>query len=98
MSPLVVVAFLKSKPGKAGALRDLLASLIVPTLAEPGCIRYEMNEGSDGTSWIFTEQWSSEELWNEHMETPHLMRLKAAQDDLVSQFDLFTGAMVPPPA
>ena len=42
---LRVVAHLVAKPDKVTELRDLLASLITPTRAEPGCIE-EWTSGS----------------------------------------------------
>jgi quinol monooxygenase YgiN len=94
MSMLVVVASVKAKPGKGDALRPILKSLLAPTLAEAGCMRYEMNEAEDGQSWMFVEQWESKALWDRHMETPHLARFKAVADELVGHFELFTGAEV----
>ncbi len=94
MSPFVVIAILRPKPDKADALREILVSLIEPTLAEPGCIRYEMNEAFDEPRWIFTEQWASKAEWDAHMATPHLEKLKAALEIMADHFELFTGAIV----
>jgi len=98
MSMLVVVASVKARPGKANALRPVLQSLVAPTLAEEGCIRYEMNESADGQSWAFVEQWESQSLWERHMESDHLARFKAVADEMVAHFELFTGALVRPRA
>ena len=59
MSTLVIIGSAKAKPGKADALRPILKSLLLPTLAEEGCLRYEMNESEDKQSWIFTELWEA---------------------------------------
>lgn len=91
MSTLVVVATVKAKPNMASALRPILLSLLKPTLAEPGCIRYELNEAADGQSWVFTEQWESKSLWDQHMASKHLETFKAAVDKMVAHFELFTG-------
>lgn len=96
MSSLVVIAIVKAKPGQAGALRVVLQSLLAPTLAEEGCLRYEMNESEDGLSWIFVERWASKALWEEHMQAAHLARFKALAEELVDHFELFTGAEVRP--
>jgi quinol monooxygenase YgiN len=94
MVPLVVVAFITAKPGKADELRATLIALIAPTLAEAGCLRYELNEASSGIEWVFTEQWESREIWDQHMVSPHLMHFKSMMDILVDKFDLFTGSKV----
>lgn len=91
MSSLVVVASIKSKPEKAEALRHALTSLLAPTRAENGCIRYELNQSDDGRSWVFVEQWESRTLWERHMESRHLSRFKGAMDELVETFEVFVG-------
>lgn len=94
MNTLVVVATIKAKNGKEAALREVLRSLIAPTLVEQGCMRYELNEAEDGKSWIFTEQWQSKTLWEQHMASPQLDRFKTISEEMVAHFELFTGALV----
>lgn len=91
MSSLVVVASIKARPKKADALRHVLTSLLSPTRAEKGCIRYELNRSDDGQSWVFVEQWESRTLWERHMESAHLARFKGAVDELVGHFEVFVG-------
>jgi quinol monooxygenase YgiN len=91
MSILVVIASIHAKPEKEAVLRALVQSLVAPTLAEEGCLRYELNEADDGKSWMITEQWTSHALWEKHMDSPQLGRFKAASDELVERFELFTG-------
>lgn len=90
MSVLIVVAVIRAKPEHRQELHDLLRGLVRPTLAEEGCIRYEMNVSEDGLTFVFTEQWASRPAWERHMETPHLERFKASMDRLVADFELFT--------
>ena len=74
MSTLVIIGSAKAKPGMADELRPILKALLLPTLAEEGCLRYEMNESIDGQSWVFTELWESRELWDKHMSSPQVKR------------------------
>lgn len=96
MTTLVVIGSAQAKPGKADEFRTVLKALLLPTLAEPGCLRYEMNESEDGQSWIFTELWESRALWDQHMASPQLARYKAVVHDLAEYWNLFLGHMVRP--
>jgi quinol monooxygenase YgiN len=98
MSTLVIIGRAKAKPGKADALRPILRSLLLPTLAEEGCLRYEMNESEDKQSWVFTELWESRALWDRHMRSPQVMRFKEAVPDMAEYWKLFIGHMVRPGA
>ncbi len=41
MSTLVIIGSARAKPGKAKDVRPILKSLLIPTLAEEGCLSYE---------------------------------------------------------
>ena len=96
MTTLVVIGSAKAKPGKADTFREVLKELLLPTLAEEGCLRYEMNESEDGQSWIFTELWESRALWDRHMASPQLDGYRAVVHDLAEYWTLFLGRMVRP--
>jgi quinol monooxygenase YgiN len=96
MTILVVIGSAKAKPGKADEFRVVLKSLLLPTLAEEGCLRYEMNESEDGQSWIFTELWESRALWDRHMASPQLDNYRTVVHDLAEYWNLFLGHMVRP--
>ncbi len=98
MTTLVVIGSAKAKPGRADEVRTVLTSLLVPTLAEEGCLRYEMNESEDGESWIFTELWESRELWDRHMASPQLDSYRAVVHDMAEYWTLFLGRMIRPGA
>ncbi|HKU97851.1 MAG TPA: putative quinol monooxygenase [Vineibacter sp.] len=96
MSTLVIIGSAKAKPGKADAVRPILKSLLLPTLAEEGCLRYEMNESEDGQSWVFTELWESRALWERHMESPQVARFRAIAGDMTEYWEIFQGHLVRP--
>ncbi len=96
MSILVIIGSAKAKPGKADALRPILKSLLLPTLAEEGCLRYEMNESEDGQSWIFSELWESAVLWDRHMASAQVARFKAVVSDMTEYWHIFKGHIVRP--
>ena len=96
MSTLVIIGRAKAKLGKADALRPILKSLLLPTLAEEGCLRYEMNESEDGQSWVFAELWENRVLWDRHMGSEHVARYKAVVEEMAEYWELFIGHMVRP--
>ena len=96
MSTIVIIGSAKARPGQADAFRKVLKALLLPTLAEEGCLRYEMNESEDGQSWIFTEQWESRALWDRHMASAHVERYKATVPEMAEYWTLFEGRIVRP--
>jgi len=91
VQPLVVVASISAISGRALELRPLLKALLSPTLAEPGCLRYEMNESLDGEGWVFTEQWQSEVHWQHHRRSPYMTQFEAAAGNLIAEMRLLVG-------
>lgn len=67
MNELFIVVGLKAKPGKIDQLREDLIAVVEPSRAEAGSIRYELFEDNNAPgTFVFVEQWASEELRNKH--------------------------------
>ncbi|MCA3436415.1 MAG: antibiotic biosynthesis monooxygenase [Rhodobacter sp.] len=93
--PLTVIATLKAKKGKEDVLYTTLKGLLAPTRAEQGCIIYDMHKSADEPGlFMFTEEWETRPLWDDHMNAPHLKAFAARQDDLCESWTLFTGEKV----
>jgi quinol monooxygenase YgiN len=93
--PLTVIARLKAKEGKEDALQQVLMGLLAPTRAENGCVFYDMHKSADEPGlFMFTEEWATRPLWDDHMNSPHLQAFSARQDELVDNWTLFTGEKV----
>ena len=76
---MIVIAVFKALPGKAEALRAAQEKLVVDTLKEEGCLRYELNQSLDDPHiLIFTEIWSTEKAWKDHMEGTAIKRFQAS--------------------
>jgi quinol monooxygenase YgiN len=70
---LVVIAHFEAKPGKEKELEDLFRGLLLPTRAESGCLRYELNHNlDDPRRFTFAEKFRNEEAFQEHPKTPHV--------------------------
>ena len=67
-SLLTVIAHMKALPGKEQELRAALEDLVDPTLAEDGCVNYDLHQGVDDPSWFFFyENWESGEKLDAHL-------------------------------
>ena len=87
---LTIVAELIARPGKEDELREALKAIIPPTLAEPGCIRYDMHEDNARPGhFIFYETWEDREIWDtSHNVAPHIQAFSARRDELCEFFAL----------
>jgi quinol monooxygenase YgiN len=73
MSQLTVIAKLKAKSGAEDKLYEECRKLIEPTLADEGCINYDMFRSiEDPGTIMFYENWANRPVWERHMESPHL--------------------------
>ena len=81
---VALIAKVKAKAGQTEALKAELESLIEPTRAEAGCIKYDLHVSTDDDAqFMFYEIWRSKEDLDLHIETPHLQGLLAKMDKLV---------------
>ena len=70
---LRVIAIHKAKPDKAEELRTLLLELIPTTLAEQGCIAYELLQNqADPTEFAFVEEWTDGPSLDAHLDAGHI--------------------------
>ncbi|MDP9439678.1 MAG: antibiotic biosynthesis monooxygenase [Actinomycetota bacterium] len=95
MDQLTIIAKLKAKSGSEEQLFEECRKLVGPTLAEEGCINYDMHRSVEDPGLImFYENWTSRPLWERHMESPHLQEFSATTDDIVEVWELFQGEKV----
>lgn len=78
-TPLTIIAITTAKPGKEAALGAAQEKLVTETLAEDGCLRYELHRSlDDGRVRIFVETWASEDQWRAHMHGAAMQRFQAS--------------------
>jgi quinol monooxygenase YgiN len=67
-----------------------LHSLIKATTAEPGCIRYELNQRTDDPRWVtFVEKWKDGKAFDEHCRMPYIKHyFDDVQPHLVEKFEV----------
>lgn len=88
LGPLTIVANIHAKPEKTELVKTELQKLIKTTKSEKGCINYDLHQYNENpTHFMFYENWESRDLWQIHMNAPHLVEYMVATDGAV---DLFT--------
>ncbi|HXR24138.1 MAG TPA: putative quinol monooxygenase [Candidatus Binataceae bacterium] len=87
---VVCVAEFRAFEGKTEELIEALHVLIKPTLAEQGCIRYELNQRVDDERRItFIEKWNDKEVFDRHCATSYVKHyFDVARPQLVEWFEV----------
>lgn len=89
MSQLTVVATVEAKPEHAATVEAELRKLVAPTLAEPGCIQYDLHQDlAVPHRFVFVERWESEELLEQHLAAPPLAAFDQATMGMIEWFDI----------
>ena len=95
MEPLTIIAKLKAKPGSEDELYAACRELVAPTLAEEGCLDYDMHRSVEDPGLImFYENWTTKPFWEVHMASPHLKAFSEATEGMVEVWELFQGEKV----
>lgn len=86
---LTIVAQITAKPGEEGLVRAELEKLVPITRAEKGALQYDLHVDTENPGYfVFYENWESRDLWQTHMNAPHLAAYMAATDGAVDSFVL----------
>tara|TARA_R110001592_G_scaffold337481_1_gene624144 strand:- start:1696 stop:1992 length:297 start_codon:yes stop_codon:yes gene_type:complete len=86
---LTIVARILVKEGKRELVKAELLKLIDVTRVEEGCINYDLHQDNENQNlFLFYENWESRELWQAHMNNPHLTEYMKATDGAVEEFIL----------
>ncbi len=89
MTKLTIVANIHAHPDKIDLVKGELEKLVSPTRAEAGCLQYDLHrDNEDPAHFMFYETWESRELWQVHMNAPHLKLYMDATDGAIAEFSL----------
>ncbi len=89
MPKLTILANIHAKPDQIETVKAELLKLIPITRAEEGCVQYDLHQDNENPDhFVFYEIWESRELWQTHMEAPHLAAYKRATDGAIAEFTL----------
>ncbi|EEA92716.1 putative quinol monooxygenase [Pseudovibrio sp. JE062] len=84
---LTIVANIHAAKGKEDLVKVELEKLIDITRAEAGCLQYDLHVDNDNPGhFMFYENWVNRELWQEHMNAPHLAAYMVATEGAVDEF------------
>ncbi|WP_299049508.1 putative quinol monooxygenase [uncultured Polaribacter sp.] len=87
---LTIVAKILAKSEKRELVKNELIKLIKTTLAEEGCINYDLHQDNENENlFLFYENWESRALWQQHMNNSHLAEYSKATEGAVENFELF---------
>jgi quinol monooxygenase YgiN len=82
---LRVVARVVALPEKVEQLKTILYSLVEPTRAETGCLKYELLQNqADTTDFTFVEEWSTSADLEAHLQSKHIQMAISQLDGLVA--------------
>jgi quinol monooxygenase YgiN len=74
-----------ARPGEHNALRGALVEVTSPSLAEPGCERYDVSQDADDPStFTVVATWSSPAALEEHVTLPHADRFRAQTENVLA--------------
>ncbi len=94
---LTIVARIEADPGRVELVKTELSRLIEPTLNEAGCIQYDLHQDNDDPAvFLFYENWESRELWQAHMDSPHIAAYARATAGAVADFSLLEMTRLSP--
>ncbi|MFG1789934.1 putative quinol monooxygenase [Nocardia sp. NPDC049149] len=84
MATLTLNVRFTAKAGRESELREVLQNMIEPTVAEEGCLAYELYlHPTDPSKAVLLEEWVDADALARHFETPHLEACAAALDELL---------------
>jgi len=87
---LTIVADIFAHPDQVERVKSELQKLIAPTLAEAGCLQYDLHQDNENPAhFLFFENWESRELWQKHMSAPHIEAFGPATEGAIAEVRLY---------
>lgn len=87
MSKLTVTGNILANPDQIDLVKAELEKLIPITRAEAGCLQYDLHQDNENPAYfMFYENWESRELWQTHMNAPHMAAYMTATEGAVEKF------------
>ena len=81
---LTVIARMRAKEDREQELREALEALIPTTLAEKGCVNYDLHQGVEDPRWFFFyENWDCAADLDAHLTAPHLVEFAGRLDEFL---------------
>ena len=88
-SELVIVAHIEANADQLDLVKSELQKLIPPTLEEEGCLQYDLHQDHENPlRFLFFERWQNRDLWQDHMNSPHIAALQAATEGAIANVEV----------
>jgi quinol monooxygenase YgiN len=82
---ITLAVIIEAKEGKEAELKKALLAIVEPTRAEKGCLHYVLHtDPKDDGRFMFYENWENVELWNDHLNSPHIKAFGEKAGELVA--------------
>ncbi len=92
---LTIIARIVAKDEKRALVKSELLKLIAITRAEEGCINYDLHQDNTNPNiFLFYENWTNRELWQQHMNNDHLAEYMKATEEAVEEFVLHEMSLI----
>jgi quinol monooxygenase YgiN len=89
MTALTIVANIIVKEDKIDLIKTELLKLIDITLAETGCINYDLHQDNENPAhFVLYEKWETRQRWRTHMNGKHLQGFVTNTKDTLALFTL----------
>lgn len=90
VSKLIIIANIRANPDHIELVKGELEKLIPITRAEEGCIQYDLHQNNENPAhFLFFEKWESRDLWQIHINAPHLAAYLNATEGAVAEFTVY---------
>ncbi|KXF90576.1 putative quinol monooxygenase [Phaeobacter inhibens] len=76
-----LIAKISPKPEHMQDVRDSLTSILAPTRAEPGCLKFNLLEGRSGDCFYLDEEWISDDALAAHYEMDYIKPIFAKYEN-----------------
>ena len=87
MSKLTITGNILANPNQIDLVKAELEKLIPITRAEAGCLQYDLHQDNENPAYfMFYENWESRELWQTHMNAPHMAAYMTATEGAIEKF------------
>ena len=83
---LTITATIIAKSEKQELVKQSLLGLIPPTLAEAGCLNYDLHQDNENANrFFFYENWETREHWLAHNASAHIAAHKKTTEGAIEE-------------
>lgn len=87
---LTVMAIVEAKTEQREFVENEIKNLIMTTRAEEGNISYYLHQDNNNQNiFVLYETWENRELWQKHMNAPHMTRYSDVTKDATVKWTLY---------